>query len=105
MLYLLVFGGKMLMVCRVLKEDARVVFTVFKADLPLLRWLEVGNIGCLFDMVLFVGRWNSFARCVSGYNLAGNRIYFLDDDTFCRGSSPGIFGAYHIYPLRSSLQV
>ncbi|GJN04964.1 hypothetical protein PR202_ga22549 [Eleusine coracana subsp. coracana] len=100
---LLVSGGSLLMLCRVLKESAIPVFTVFKANLASLRWSEVRSIGD--DVVLFVSRWCSFARHMSYYKLPGNRIYFLDNDVdVCRSH----FGAYNMlddvtYPLLPQL--
>ncbi|KAK3119159.1 hypothetical protein QOZ80_9BG0714830 [Eleusine coracana subsp. coracana] len=105
MWYLLVSGGSLLMVCRVLKEDGTSVFSMFKANLASLRWSEIRSIGD--DVALFVSRWCSFVRRMSYYKLPRNRIYFLDNDDndVCRGHH---FGVYNMlddvtYPLLPQL--
>ena len=85
--YLVVSGGRLLMVHRVLRSDATSEFTVSKADLTSSRWVDVPSVGG--DTALFVGRWSSVALLVSRYAMPGNRIHFLDDDAFSRH-----FGGY-----------
>jgi len=105
--YLVVSGGRLLMVHRVLRSDATSEFTVSKADLTSSRWVDVPSVGG--DTALFVGRWSSVALRVSRYAMPGNTIHFLDDDAFSRHYfgypfSGDHFGAYDttdgkIYPL------
>ncbi|CAN6354217.1 unnamed protein product [Urochloa humidicola] len=89
--YLVVSGGRLLMVQRVLRDDATSEFKVSWADLAgaVSRWVNVPSVGG--DTALFVGRWSSVARRVSRrYAMPGNRIYFLNDDAF----SSYYFGGY-----------
>ncbi|CAL5009840.1 unnamed protein product [Urochloa decumbens] len=82
--YLLVHGGKLLMVHRTTSVTGGAKankFAVFAADLAAARWSEVASVGD--DTALFVGRWRSLARRVSPYGMPGNRIHFLDDDDRC----------------------
>ncbi|OEL26052.1 hypothetical protein BAE44_0012929 [Dichanthelium oligosanthes] len=96
--YLIVSGGRLLMVHRVLRSDATSEFTVFKANLTESRWVDQPSVGA--DTALFVGQWSSVARRVSRYAMPGNRIHFLDDYAFSRHHFGGYpfsgdhFGAY-----------
>lgn len=119
MQYLVVHGGRLLMVRRVIRSDTTSEFAVFKADFGSSLWAKVTSVGD--DTALFVGRGGSTARCLSRYDLSryalrGNRIYFLDDDEYfsLRSGDTGVrprrrgysdhFGAYDMkdgktYPL------
>ncbi|CAL4901653.1 unnamed protein product [Urochloa decumbens] len=107
--YLVVSGGKLLMVHRVLRGHATSEFKVFRftADLAASRWVEAPS-GVGGDTALFVGQWSSVVRRVSRrHGMPGNMIYFLDDEAFSShfGAFSGDhFGAYDTrdgktYPL------
>ncbi|KQJ92282.1 hypothetical protein BRADI_4g42646v3 [Brachypodium distachyon] len=79
-LFLVVSRGNLLLV----KCYDRIVasaFEVFKADLEMSRWSEVSGLG---DQVLFVSQMCSKAVSASSHGnyLCGNRIYFMDDETW-----------------------
>ncbi|KQJ89077.1 probable F-box protein At1g44080 [Brachypodium distachyon] len=87
--YLVESHGALLMVCKTIssllttncgRSRIRVVqirFHVFKANMQLLRWLEIRSLGD--DQALFVGPRCSKSVCVSQYKVKGNSIFFLDD--------------------------
>ncbi|GJM84652.1 hypothetical protein PR202_ga00341 [Eleusine coracana subsp. coracana] len=109
--YLVVSGGRLLMVHRVLMLAAESEFTVFKADLASSRWVNVPSVGG--DTALFVGRWGSVARRVSRFSMPGNMIHFLDDDELWLRNGDrrrGHFGSYDMVhgktiPLLSSTEL
>ncbi|TVU24044.1 hypothetical protein EJB05_26436, partial [Eragrostis curvula] len=81
--YLVVSGGRLLMVHRVLRngddgDATSELFEVFAADMVASRWAEVPRVGG--DTALFVGQWSSVSRRVSRHGMPGNMVHFLDDD-------------------------
>ncbi|CAL5087902.1 unnamed protein product [Urochloa decumbens] len=96
--HLVVSGGRLLMVRRVLlRGGAAIKYKVSMADLASSRWVEVPSVGG--DTALFVGPWSSVARRVSRRDMLGNRIHFLENTL-----SGGRSGAYDMsdgqtYPL------
>ncbi|CAN6174643.1 unnamed protein product [Urochloa humidicola] len=98
--HLVVSGGRLLMVSRVLlRSGAAIKYVVSMADIASSRWVKVPNVGG--DTALFVGPWSSVARRVSRRETLGNRIHFLDHDNTL---SVGRVGAYDLsdgktYPL------
>ncbi|CAO2205637.1 unnamed protein product [Urochloa humidicola] len=112
MRYLLVHGGKLLMVHRTTALAggcAAAKFAVFVADLAAARWSDVASVGD--DTALFVGRWRSLARRVSAYGMPGNRIHFFDDDIcLSRGCRDNKLVSYDMrngktYPLLPTLNL
>ncbi|KAF8779594.1 hypothetical protein HU200_002454 [Digitaria exilis] len=108
--HLVVSGGRLLMVHRVLRSDATSEFTVFRADLTRRRWEEVESVAA--HTALFVGRWGSVSRARVTVVDAREQDPLIvdDDDAFSRHHFGGYpfcgeqFGAYDItdgktYPL------